>query len=139
MIKSFLSRVVRPLRSLIQRLAGVDELCDRLDRQQALLEALQAMLSRQSQAQQELVRAMTAHEKRSESPQIDAALRPILERLTAQQAQWQSAIETSETAILERFTDEIDRLDGYLVFHANEIRATIDRIDSRSALPSRAA
>ncbi len=132
MIRSFLPRVVRPLRSVIQRLTGFHDLRDRLDRQQARLEELQTLLLQLFEAQQELVRAMAMHEKQSAAPYGDTTLRQILERLTAQQLQLQSTIKASETGILERLTDEIDRLDGYLVFHANELRSALGQVDASS-------
>ena len=134
MIRSLVSPVMRGLRSVVERLTGFQELRDRLDRQQATLETIQQMLLLQREAQQELLRVLTTHEGQPATPPDDAALRHMLERLAAQQTQLRSSIaasvKASETTILEHLVDEVDRLDGYLVFHANELRAAIERVEA---------
>lgn len=132
MIRSMFKRLVRVHRSLIQRLTGLADLRDRLDRQQATLEALHALVLQHREAQQQLLLRVSAPpEAPLSSPRNDATL---LERLIAQQTQLRTAItasiKASETAILESLGEEVDRLDGYLVFHANELRAAVGRVEA---------
>jgi len=114
-IRRLLRPFARAVRGVTVRLSGFGELRLQLDRQDAVMRGLEEAILDLRARQDELMRSLPGRE----------LLDVIAKEHTALRTAATAALKTAEKTVTDVLVDEVNRLDGYVLFHANELRAEI--------------
>jgi hypothetical protein len=125
-IRQMVRRTLRPFariaRKVTCRLSGYAELRTALDEQAATLARLEALLRDRPADPATAATVETGQKLVALATAAGERLNAIAAEQAALKAALPTSLKTLETTLAEALADEVSRLDGYLVFHANELR-----------------